>query len=84
MAHPALKRFSYFGQFGILAGFVGAGLVVAGLISIIPFLFMPGLKDVLGDSKGDIMDKLFIPENAGILRWVQFLSTIFLFFFCRR
>ena len=80
MAHPALKRFSYFGQFGILAGFVGAGLVVAGLISVIPFLFMPGLKDVFGDSKGDIMDKLFVPENAGILRWVQFLSTIFLFF----
>jgi len=80
MAHPALKRFSYFGQFGILAGFVGAGLVLAGLVSVIPLLMIPGVKDVFGDGKGDLMDKLFVPENAGILRWVQFLSTIFLFF----
>src|SRR5688572_13305951 len=80
MAHPALKRFSYFGQLGILAGLVGAGLVLAAVVSVIPLLLIPGVEDVFGNSKGDMMDKLFVPENAGILRWVQFLSTIFLFF----
>lgn len=80
MAHPALKRFSYFGQFGILAGFVGAGLVIAGLVSVIPLLLIPGVKDIFGDGREGLMDRLFVPENAGILRWVQFLSTIFLFF----
>ena len=80
MAYPALKRFSYFGQFGILAGFVGAGIVIAALISFISLFLVPGIKDVFDDGKGDVMDKLFVPENAGILRWVQFLSTIFLFF----
>ena len=78
MAHPALNRFSYFGQFGVLAGIVGAGLVVAAFVSAIPLLLIPGVEDIFG--KGDLMDKLFVPENAGILRWVQFLSTIFLFF----
>ena len=80
MGHPALQRFSYFGQLGILAGLVGAGFVLAGVVSIIPLLMIPGAGDVFGNSKGDMMDKLFVPENAGILRWVQFLSTIFLFF----
>ena len=78
MAHPALNRFSYFGQFGVLAGLVGAGLVVAAFVSAIPLLLIPGVKDIFG--KGDVLDKLFVPENAGILRWVQFLSTILLFF----
>ena len=80
MAYPALKRFSYFGQFGIFAGFVGAGLVLAAVVSIIPFLVQPDLKDLLGAGKEELMEKLFVPENAGILRLVQFLSTIFLFF----
>ena len=79
MAHPALKRFSYFGQFGILAGFVGAGLVLAFVANIIPILLTPGASDIFGDGKGNLMDKLFVPENAGMLRWVQFLGTIFLF-----
>lgn len=80
MAHPALKRFSYFGQLGILAGIVSAGLVIAGLISAIPLLFIPGAKDVFSGGKENLTDKLFVPENAGLLRWVQFLSTVFLFF----
>lgn len=81
MAHLALKRISYFGQFGILIGFVGAGLVVASIASIIPLLTQPGMSDIFkGGNANDVMDKLFVPENAGILRFVQFISALFLFF----
>jgi membrane protease YdiL (CAAX protease family) len=79
MAHLALKRISYFGQFGILIGFVGAGLVVASVASLIPLLTHPGMSDVFKGNTEDIMDKLFVPENAGILRFVQFISALFLF-----
>ena len=27
-----------------------------------------------------MMNSLFVPENANLLRWVQFLTTLFLFF----
>ena len=80
MAHLALKRVSYFGQFGILLGLIGAGLVVASVASLIPLLTQPGASEIFSGSSEDIMDKLFVPENAGILRVVQFLSALFLFF----
>jgi membrane protease YdiL (CAAX protease family) len=80
MAHLALKRVSYFGQFGILIGFVGAGLVIASIASLIPLLTQPGMGDIFKGNAENIMDKLFVPENAGILRFVQFISALFLFF----
>lgn len=80
MAHPALKRFTYFGQLGIFIGFVGAGLVVAALINLIPLMTNSDLKGLMGSSQKNLLEKLFVPKNAGILRLVQFLSTLFLFF----
>jgi membrane protease YdiL (CAAX protease family) len=77
MAYLATKRVSYWGQFGILAAFTGAGLLIGGIVSLIPLLGKMDL-DLLSSKK--VMESLFVPENASALRWVQFLTTFFLFF----
>jgi CAAX protease family protein len=77
MAYLATKRVSYWGQLGILAAFTGAGLLVGGIVSLIPLLGKMDL-DLLSSKK--VMESLFVPENANALRWVQFLTTFFLFF----
>jgi membrane protease YdiL (CAAX protease family) len=80
MAHFATKRFTYWGQLGILTAFCGIGLIIGGLASLIPLLGKINLKDLAGSSATDMMDKLLVPENATALRWMQFISTLFLFF----
>jgi membrane protease YdiL (CAAX protease family) len=80
MAYPATKRISYWGQLGLLAAFTGAGLIVGGIVSLIPLAGKIDLKDFQGLSGKDLMNSLFVPENANLLRWVQFLTTLFLFF----
>jgi hypothetical protein len=80
MSHPALKRFTYFGQLGILGGLIGGGLILAVLVSFIPFLTNPELRGLVGSSPDKITEKLLVPENANILRVVQLLSTFCLFF----
>lgn len=80
MAHFATKRYNYWGQLGILAVFCGAGLVFGGLISLLPLIGKIHLKDLSGGSSAAIMDKILVPENATALRWMQFISTLFLFF----
>lgn len=77
MAYLATKRVSYWGQLGILAAFTGAGLLVGGIVSLIPLLGKMDM-DLLSSKK--MMESLFAPENANALRWVQFLTTFFLFF----
>jgi membrane protease YdiL (CAAX protease family) len=76
MAYLATKRFNYWGQLGILTAFTGGGLVIGGAASLIPLLG----KINFGDLKSLSMDKLLVPENATALRWMQFISTFFLFF----
>ncbi len=80
MAHFATKRYNYWGQLGILTAFCGAGLVFGGLISLLPLIGKLNLKDFTGASSASIMDKILVPENATALRWMQFISTFFLFF----
>ena len=80
MAHFATKRFNYWGQLGFLTAFCGVGLIVGGLASLLPLLGKLNLKDMTGGSAVAIMDKLLVPENATVLRWMQFISTLFLFF----
>jgi len=77
MAHIATKRVSYWGQFGILLGLTGVGLIVGGLLSFIPLLGALDLKSLSG--KG-LMDAMLNPENANALRMMQFISTLFMFF----
>jgi membrane protease YdiL (CAAX protease family) len=80
MAYLATKRMSYWGQLGILAAFTGAGLLIGGIVSLIPLMGKIDLKTFQGLSNKEAMDSIFVPENANILRWVQFLTTLFLFF----
>jgi membrane protease YdiL (CAAX protease family) len=80
MAHFATKRYSYWGQLSILAIFCGGGLIFGGVLSLLPLLGKFHLKDFSGGSSTAIMDKLLVPENANALRWMQFISTLFLFF----
>ena len=80
MAHFATKRFNYWGQLGVLTAFLGAGLIVGGFASLLPLLGKFNLKDFSGGSSAAIMDKLLVPQNATALRWMQFISTFFLFF----
>src|SRR5215469_1366403 len=80
MAYLATKRISYWGQLGVLAAFTGAGLILGGIVSLIPLLGKIDLKTFHGLSNKEMMDTLLVPENANILRWVQFLTTLFLFF----
>ena len=80
MAHFATKRFNYWGQLGVLTAFLGAGLIVGGFASLLPLLGKLNIKDFSGGSSAAIMDKLLVPQNATALRWMQFISTFFLFF----
>ena len=80
MAHPATKKFSYAGQAGILLCCIGIGLVLGGMLSFLPLL---GHMDLFGSKKESMeqmMNKLLKPENASMLRWMQFISTLFMFF----
>lgn len=80
MAHYATKRYNYFGQLGILIAFCGAGLIVGGILSMLPLLgsFKEALKSGGGTSK--MIDSILKPENANAVRLMQFITTLFLFF----
>lgn len=80
MAYLATKRFTYWGQLGILTAFTGFGLVIGGIASFIPLLGKINLGDLKGASSAQVMDDLLKPENATALRWMQFITTLFLFF----
>lgn len=80
MAHFASKRFNYWGQLGMLTAFCGAGLILGGFFSLIPIANKLDLKSFTGGSNTKIMANLMVPENATPLRWMQFISTLFLFF----
>lgn len=80
MAHIATKRFSYWGQLGILFGITGVGFIIGGIVSLVPLL---GKIDIskLGSLSGQgLMDAILKPENANALRLMQFISTLFFFF----
>jgi membrane protease YdiL (CAAX protease family) len=75
MAYLATNRYNYWGQLGILAGLTGAGLIFGQLVAAIPLLMKMDLKTIASG-----MDAILVPENAGVLRVMQFLSTLMLFF----
>jgi len=78
MAHYATKRYSYWGQLGILMAFMGGGIIIGGIGSMIPLL---GSVDIFkgGLSFDKQMENLLKPENATLLRWSQVIATIFIF-----
>ena len=79
MAHLATKRFNYWSQFGIFTAFCGAGLIVGGIVSLLPLIGKIDFSN-MGSGGTKWMDDFLKPENAGRLRWMQFISTFFLFF----
>ncbi|MEO6228791.1 MAG: CPBP family intramembrane glutamic endopeptidase [Ferruginibacter sp.] len=81
MAHLATKRFTYWGQLGILAAFCGVGLIIGTFASLIPLLGKIDLQSLTGSGSEKMMENLFTAANASTLRWMQFISTLFLFFF---
>jgi len=80
MAYLATKRFNYWGQLGILTAFTGAGLVIGGIASLVPLLGKINFQDLKGGSTQQLINNLLKPENATELRWMQFITTLFLFF----
>jgi len=65
---------SYFGQFGILLGFIGAGLFIGSLLAIITWTLMTG---------GGLLTlgrDLLKPQYANAAKVIQLISTIFTFF----
>ncbi|HVZ56778.1 MAG TPA: CPBP family intramembrane glutamic endopeptidase [Chitinophagaceae bacterium] len=80
MAYPASHRYTYWAQLAILAGCVSLGFLLATLVSSLPLLLKYDMKSLLGLSPEELSDRLLVPANAGILRLVQFLSTLMLFF----
>jgi uncharacterized protein len=80
MSHLATRKNDYWTQFAILAGATGLGFILAAVISAVPMLMNSNLKELSGLSSAEIMKRLLVPENANMLRLVQFISTLFLFF----
>jgi membrane protease YdiL (CAAX protease family) len=80
MAFVASKKISYWGQLGLLTALTGAGLVIGGIASLIPIMTKMDLSELHGLSSREIMNSLLVPENAGLLRVMQFITTFFLFF----
>jgi len=80
MAYLATKRFNYWAQLGILTAFTGVGLIIGGVASLLPFLGKINLQDLQGGTSEQLINNLLKPENATELRWMQFITTLFLFF----
>lgn len=78
MAHYATKRFDYWGQFGILCGFIGAGIILGMVASLIPLLSVVDFQSKEGFTKQ--LENILKPENATALRWSNTLGTLFMFF----
>lgn len=79
MAHYATNRFNYWAQLGILTAFCGVGLILGGLLSIIPLMGKVDLFSSKGNTAA-LMDSILKPENATAIRWMQLITTAFLFF----
>lgn len=65
---------AYPSQLGILIGLVGAGLLFGGILSAV-ILF-----GQLGMEKAQDLNTLLKPENVNLIRWMQIISTFFMFF----
>lgn len=78
MAHYATKRFNYWGQLGVLCGFLGAGIILGIVAMAIPLLSVIDLGSKEELSKQ--VENALKPENANAIRWSNTLGTLFMFF----
>jgi uncharacterized protein len=80
MAHTATRKISYWGQAGIFAGLIIAGLIVAGIVQFAGMAGKINFSDLSKLDSKTLMDKLLVPENANLLRILQFVSTLIMMF----
>lgn len=73
-------RISYFGQFGILIGLVGAGLILAVIIQLFFALSMVNFSDLMGGNERALLKAMTLPENINKVRWMQMLGTFAMMF----
>ena len=78
MAYPASRHFSYLGQFGMLILFIGMGTVAGSVMSVLPLLGKINFHDLQNLSSAQLMSRIMKPENAGILRWSQVITSLFM------
>ena len=71
---------SYFGQFGILIGLFGAGLILAVIIQLFFALSMVNLGDLMSGSDKALLNAMTLPENINKVRWMQMLGTFAMMF----
>ena len=80
MKYRSAKGFTGWAQVGILIGFVGVGLIIAGIIQLLIGKLLIG-PNIPVQQMGDAMMKaLFKPENAIYLQLSQVTGTLFLMF----
>lgn len=77
MAHYATNRYNYWGQLGLLMAFIGGGIIVGFVASMIPL--MASIDFGSKDSLEKQLTEVLRPENATALRWSQTLGTLFMF-----
>lgn len=81
MKYKSVKGISGWGQLGILIAFLGAGLILAGLVQLYIGNMALGDNNLPLLEKGDAMMKaLMKPENTGYLQLSQILGTFLLLF----
>ena len=73
-------RISYFGQFGILIGLFGAGLILAVIIQLFFALSMVNLGDLMSGNDKALLHAMTLPENINKVRWMQMLGTFAMMF----
>lgn len=77
MQFQSNKGYSPVGQLGFLLLFTGLGFIAAGLVQIPMLLTKLPMQDVMDTSK--MMKILTDPANSTLVRWMQVISTFFLF-----
>lgn len=73
-------RISYFGQFGILLGLVGAGLMLAAIFQFVIMASIMSLKDMLSGGTDNFMKEMFKPENLNKAKFMQVGGTFLMMF----
>ncbi len=79
MQYKSNKGFTGWGQFGMLLLFTGIGMFLGSIVQVVMSLSIipDGTPfEKMGDA---ILIAMKNPENVGLLRWIQFVSTIFMF-----
>ena len=64
----------------MLLVFIASGLMLGGLLSFLPLLQLVGWQDIFNTDSAKLIDRLLVPAHASTFRFMQFISTLFIFF----